>query len=369
MRTRRALVIGPTPPPIGGDTVSTRRLLASRYWDEIGIEPVHVNTSPGDRVRVAGERLEVRDITRGLGIFMRVVSRLSRVDVVLLWANSRFLCTAGVPIMLAARLARRPVVVKFFGASLTGFVRGLPGPWRRIVLGALGNVQCVFPQTERLAGELAREFELDEERIVCLPNYLPDRALEGAYRDRRFTGRCVFIGQIKREKGVFEAIEALAGLKEFTCNFYGPVLERDREAFLGAVAGTSNVHYRGIAVPEDVYTIVGGYDLLLLPSYHMGEGYPAAILEAFSAGVPVVASDWKAIPDLVADGERGIIVPVRSPGAIRDALRRLENDSALYGTMSRNAFEYARGYSERAVVKGILLERVRRIISVSGSAR
>jgi hypothetical protein len=55
-------------------------------------------------------------------------------------------------------------------------------------------------------------------------------------------------------------------------------------------------------------------------------------------------------------------VPVRSPGALRDALRRLGRDGALYGMMSRNAFEYARGYSERAVVKDILFERVRRIV-------
>lgn len=369
MRKQRALVIGPIPPPIGGDTVSTRRLLASRYWEEIGIEPVHVNTSAGDRVRVAGERLGPRDIARGIGVFTRVVSRLSRVDMVLLWTNSRFFCTAGVWILFAARLARRPLVVKFFGVSFTGFVRGLPGPWRRAVIRALGNAAFVFPQTESMTEELVREFDLPRERVICLPNCLPDGALEGECRERRFAGRCVFIGQVKREKGVFETIEALAGLKDFTCDFYGPVLDRDREAFLGAVAGASNVHYRGIAVPEDVCTIIGGYDLLLLPSYHAGEGYPAVILEAFAAGVPVVASDWKAIPELVADGERGIIVPVRSPGAVRGALRRLGNDSALYGMMSRNAFEYARRYSEQAVVKGILLERVRRIISVSGSAR
>ncbi|HUV37498.1 MAG TPA: glycosyltransferase [Patescibacteria group bacterium] len=365
MRTWRALVIGPTPPPIGGDTISTQRLLASRYWKEFGIGPVHLNTSAGGPVRI-GERLGLRDILRGARILVHVFSRLSRIDVVLLWANSRFLCTIGVPIIAMGRLARRPVVVKIFGAFLAERLRTLRGPWRRVVIGALGNAAFVFPQTESMTDELVQELGLPRERVICLPNFLPDAALEGTHRGRRFGGKCIFIGQIKREKGVFDIMEALAGRRDFTCDLYGPVLDRDRAEFLEGIDGTPNIHYRGVAPPGDVQRIVGEYDLLLLPTYHIGEGYPAVILEAFAAGVPVVATGWKSIPDLVADGERGIIVPVRSPGAIREALQRIGRDEALYESMSRNAFEYARRYSERIVVRGILLERVRGLLDGSG---
>lgn len=365
MRARRALVIGPTPPPVGGDTVSTRRLLDSTYWREIGVEPIHVNTSPGDRVRVAGERLTLRDIARGVSILMRVLPLLPRTDVVLLWANSRFLCTIGIPIIALGRLARRPVVVKFFGVSLTDFIRRMPAPWRWVALNTLALPRFLFPQTERLADELVREFGIDSGRVVRLPNYLPDRMLEETFEQRRFTGRCVFLGQVKREKGVFDIIEALAGLTEFTCDVYGPVLERDSAEFFERIEGVPNVRYRGVASPDDVHRIVGGYELLLLPSYHAGEGYPAVVLEAFAAGVPAVATDWKSIPDIVADGERGILVPVRSPEAIRAALGRIAADGALYESLTRNAYAYARRYSERTVVRDILLDRVRRMCSTA----
>ncbi len=362
MRKRRAMVIGPTPPPIGGDTVSTQKLIASGYWEEIGIEPVHVNTSAGDRVRVAGERLGPRDIARGIGVFMRVVSRLSRVDVMLLWVNSRFLCTIGVPIVAAGLLAHRPVAVKIFGGYLGERLRALPAWRRRVVIGTLRRAVFVFPQTEAMTGELVREFGLPHERVVCMPNYLPDGALEGTLGDRRFGRACVFMGQIKREKGVFDIIEAMTGLPEFTCDMYGPVLDRDSDEFFAKAGEVPNVRYRGIAPPGEVLQVVAEYDLLLLPSYHVGEGYPAVILEAFAAGVPVVATDWKSIPDLVADGERGILVPVRSPESIRGALRRIEASGRLYEAMSRNAFEYAHGYSERIVVRDILLERIRGLL-------
>lgn len=361
MRRRKALIVGPTPPPIGGDTISTRKLLASDYWNEIGMEPRHVNTSAGDRLRIVEGRLEVHDIARGVGIFLRILTVLPGVDVVLLWVNSRFLCMLGVPVIFASSLMRRPVVVKVFGEYLAERIRRLTGFQRRFVMEALRKVQYIFPQTERMAEELVREFGLNPERVVCLPNYLPDVMLGGEFRERRFTGRCIFVGQIKREKGVFDILEALAGMPDFTCDLFGPILERDQKSFLEKVTEAPNIEYRGIAQHEDVPSLIDKYDVLLLPSYHEGEGYPAVVLEAFAVGVPVVAADWKSVPKLVADGERGILVPVRSPDKICEALERLSRDGTLYGTMSRNAFDYARSYSERTVVRDILMDRLRRL--------
>ncbi len=363
VQRRRALIVGPTPPPVGGDTISTRKLLESRYWNEIGIEPRHVNTSGGDRLRVVRGRLEARDIARGVGIFLRVISILPSTDVVLLWVNSRFLCTLGVPIIFVSSLLRRPVVVKIFGEFLAERIRLLSGFQRRFVMKALQKVRYIFPQTEKMAEDLIREYGLRPERVVCLPNYLMDSMLTGEFHERRFAGRCIFVGQIKREKGVFDILDALAGMPDLTCDLFGPILERDREAFLEKVAEALNIEYRGVVPHGDIPSIIDGYDVLLLPSYHEGEGYPAVVLEAFAVGVPVVAADWKSVPKLVSNGERGILVPVRSPNMIREALERLSRDSSLYETMSRNAFEYARSYSEKVVMRDILMERLRRLFT------
>lgn len=354
----RALIVGPVPPPIGGDTVSTLNLLRSGYWDEAGIELMHLNTSRGHGLRLPHDRLSFGDVLFGLSVWARFLVRMPRADIVLLWGNSRFVCTVGVAMILSSMLLGRPVVVKIFGAFLVRRLREFNRLWRWPAAALIRRVKYILAQTRGFARELVRELGVPDSRVVFFPNFLPGGAAGEGPEGRAFTGRCVFIGQIKRDKGVFEIVEALAGRDEITCDFYGQILEDDRGSFREGTEGRDNLIYRGILDPEDVAPVLRGYDVLLLPTYHPGEGYPAVILEAFAAGVPVVTTDWLSIPEIVEDGVRGILVPPRAPGKLLEALRRLASDGALYDSIARNAFEYVEAFTEEAVVRDILINRV-----------
>ena len=363
MKHERILLIGPFPPPIGGDTVLTQNLLKSEYWDRAGIEVDSVDTSPGDRVRLVDEKLSPGDVLRGIGIMCRALWKLPRVRAVLLWANCRFICTMGPPIILACLAARRPIVIKAFGAMLAERISVMPPIRRRLLISLLNKATYILPETRRQAGELIRVAGISPARVVLFPNFLPDASLWIDHRARKFAGACVFLGQIKTEKGVFDIVEALRGREGFSCDFYGPIVDRDRDAFMEALSGAGNCAYRGIVNPERVIETIGRYDLLMLPSYHPGEGYPAVVLQAFAAGVPVIASDWKDIPEIVEDGVTGILVPPRSPARIREALQRLADDGDLYESMSANALASSRDFSEKTVVNDILVAKVSGLLS------
>ena len=82
-------------------------------------------------------------------------------------------------------------------------------------------------------------------------------------------------------------------------------------------------------------------DLFTLPSYYHIEGCPISITEAMAYSLPVVATKWRAIPDLVSDNFNGYVVPIESPIAIADAIEKVvfKDNYALISKNSRMLFE------------------------------
>jgi glycosyltransferase involved in cell wall biosynthesis len=96
----------------------------------------------------------------------------------------------------------------------------------------------------------------------------------------------------------------------------GPSLRRQAEA-LGLAASTVLLGLR-----KDGQQIIGALDVMALPSF--SEGMPNVVLEAFAYGTPVVATAVGGVPDMVADGRCGWLVPAgdaaRMAGALTEAL-------------------------------------------------
>jgi glycosyltransferase involved in cell wall biosynthesis len=93
----------------------------------------------------------------------------------------------------------------------------------------------------------------------------------------------------------------------------------DREAFEHEVSDAPWVHLAGQKTP--VIDYLGALDLFCFPSRH--EGLGSVLLEAITAGVPVVASAVGGIPDLIEDEKTGLLVEPDNPKALEEAIERL----------------------------------------------
>jgi glycosyltransferase involved in cell wall biosynthesis len=80
-------------------------------------------------------------------------------------------------------------------------------------------------------------------------------------------------------------------------------------------------------------------DLLVFPSRLEGFGYAAA--EAMACGTPVVATNGSALPEVVSDGETGLLCPVDDLDAFEQAIRRLAGDPGLRRSMGIRGREIA----------------------------
>jgi glycosyltransferase involved in cell wall biosynthesis len=117
----------------------------------------------------------------------------------------------------------------------------------------------------------------------------------------------------------------------------GPLRDALENEARWMVAG-ERVHFLGWR--SDVSFLLAALDILLAPS--LWEGFGLIMLEAMAQAIPVIASDVSAIPEIVAHGETGLLVPPRDVGALSDALALLLADKALrrhLGLMGQDRLE------------------------------
>ncbi len=103
----------------------------------------------------------------------------------------------------------------------------------------------------------------------------------------------------------------------------GP-LRGELEAEARALGLAARIHFLGWR--SDAYAIMTGLDVLLAPS--LWEGFGLVFLEAMALGLPIISTRVSAVPEVVADGETGWLVPPGDAGAIAGALRDALQDPA-----------------------------------------
>lgn len=102
--------------------------------------------------------------------------------------------------------------------------------------------------------------------------------------------------------------------------------------------GLDNFDFKGFR--SDIPQLMESFDIFAMPS--LSEGLSSAILEAMASSLPIVASNVGGIPELVKDGENGLLAPPADPAALAKAIQRLaENpeDSLQMGRKNRRQVE------------------------------
>lgn len=159
------------------------------------------------------------------------------------------------------------------------------------------------------------------------------------------------VGNLRRNK---DYPNLLAAAKKARANFprlrfiavgQGP-LEQEIKALhqdLGLGDGFQLLGFR-----RDVADLMAASDIFVMGSAH--EGLPVAIMEAFSAGLPVAATAVGGVPQQVKEGIEGLLVPPGNPAALADAVVTIASDERLRGKMADAAISRAPTYDIRRAI-------------------
>jgi glycosyltransferase involved in cell wall biosynthesis len=133
-----------------------------------------------------------------------------------------------------------------------------------------------------------------------------------------------FTGNIRPVKGVDYLLKAFSSIRpeeNIHLLIIGEVRDKKIRRLIDAYP-----HVRFLGFRPDATALAGACDLAVMPSIER-EGLPKAVLEAMAQGVPAVVSNVGGLPELVVDGECGLVIPPRDAGAIAHAVRMLASDA------------------------------------------
>jgi glycosyltransferase involved in cell wall biosynthesis len=256
-----------------------------------------------------------------------------------------------------ARLARKPVAIHLHGGFFGMFYNSQGRLTRWLVRSLVGNVAVGIVLTEQLRPAL--ECVLPANRVVVVQNGLdlPQDHEERMESLRNNQVRALFLSSLFPSKGLFVFIEAIAEARAAS-----PELQ-------GIIAGpwpTEEIRSQAIALVrslsmEEAVSFVGPVegvakarlfrevDIFCFPSSYPLEGQPLVIIEAMAAGLPVVATEWRGIPETVVDGETGILVDIASPKLVAEKLTLLAGDAELRSRLgAAGRARYERLYTQGA---------------------
>lgn len=180
--------------------------------------------------------------------------------------------------------------------------------------------------------------------IISIPNAA---TMTGAASDCS-AHRVIAVGRLDFQKGFDRLIEAWEPLGDWTLEIFGQGEWKERlETMIAARGLGDSVHIN--APSRDIRSEYAGSSVLVMTSNY--EGFPMALVEGLSCGLPAVCYDFKCGPkDMIENGVNGFIVHNGDAEGLRRALRTLMEDDALRVRMGREAAGTAERYSEEKVM-------------------
>jgi glycosyltransferase involved in cell wall biosynthesis len=251
----------------------------------------------------------------------------------------------GVSVAGGSRASRPLLVHTYHGIHYLGTGSTVPS-WFRMIDAALVSQTdgmicvCRSDYTKAVAAHIA-----DPSRTVVIPYGIETekfdrRAGERPAGDRGPSGSRPFIfgnvGRLHKQKNQERLIEAFASAKFENAELWiiGEGEMRPRLAKKIADLGLERT-VRLLGEQHDIPGLLEKMDIFVLPS--LWEGQPLALLEAMTAGLPVIASDVDGIADLIGHGSNGLLVAPEDTAALAGSMRSLMADPVLRARLALEA--------------------------------
>ena len=344
MKPLRILVVGQTPPPFGGQTIMIQLLLDGKYQD---IELTHVRMHFSHELNSTG-KFSLAKLWELVRVIVDIYRAKFRVRPEVLYyppAGPSFVpVIRDIAILGMTRWLFRATAFHFHTGGISEYSLRMNPALRVLFRFALARPDLVI----RTANGAAQDgIGLGCKREVVIANGIPDSAGENIQRSvAPMRVRILLVALLREDKGVLVAIQAvqqlvMAGVDvELTClgQWDSPDLQARVEAMIDP-EHRSRFKFPGVQTGSAKWKYYRSADIFLFPTFVHAETFGIVLLEAMCFSLPVVATRWRGIPEVVEEGSCAILCKPNDVAGCKDALAPLITDAALRDRMGRHSRE------------------------------
>jgi len=175
------------------------------------------------------------------------------------------------------------------------------------------------------------------------------------------------MGRLVKGKGyevLLKGIAELAPPERATLLLAGDGNERQKLEDLAAGLGIAQ-QVKFLGFQSDVRPILWAADIFVHVPTTFPEGTPNAILEAMAVGLPVIATPVGGIPEVVRDGETGLLVPPNDHKALAEAILKLRQDEALRTKLGKRAQKWVQEHHDIRLLPERVIQVYNRVTATS----
>lgn len=234
-------------------------------------------------------------------------------------------------------------------------------PKHPLVFWGLKSFLGIYVETSTMKTALRR---LGLQNVTVLPNCKKLKIHKNNLQSVPFPPLklCTF-SRINRMKGIGDAVSVVDDInKEFgrvavTLDIFGRVDDGEHEWFEGLKKNfPKGVSNPGAIEYDKSVSTLENYHALLFPTHYFTEGIPGTIIDAYAAGLPVIASKWESCDDVVKNLKTGFIYEFENNVALKNILMTIINNPKILFDMKKECTQTAYDYLPENVMNRIDLK-------------
>ena len=193
--------------------------------------------------------------------------------------------------------------------------------------------------------------------------YYPDLEKAIAGRTSGDKVRFVFLSRIMPDKGCDYLLGAIQMLNEmglqdkFIVDFYGKIDGSYQKKYMQKLNDLDNANYNGLLDlrTNEGYDTLATYHAMIFPTYWKGEGFAGVFIDAFIAGLPVLASDWAYNAEILSGEQLGLVYPTYDVTALANTMEKcIGGEIDLIGMAKRARTEAVKYQADRVMTEEYL---------------